>query len=153
LKLIGKFANNYFRFQSDYENIDQYGYATLNNSTPNFYLYPMAIVNSSDINVYTPLRNYDLSSLYFHWDIYNDINNYVCEVNMIGENKYMREYELNNMKTFKINTLEYCYVITNEEKEEEDEIEEGTAKINFRFTIDGIPKLHIWLDEEYVIYF
>jgi hypothetical protein len=146
LKLVGNFANKYFSFQpADYENIDQYGYVTLNNSTPNVLLYPAA-VDGSDVNIYTPLPNYDLSSLYFHWDISNDINNYVCEVNRIGdstEHKYMREYELNNMKTFKINTLEYGYI----NEEEEAVIEEGTTKIKFWFTNDGVTKLHIWLAE------
>jgi hypothetical protein len=154
LKLMGNFSNTNFSFISDYENIDENGYVTLNNSTPNFYLYPGAIINGSDVNYYTPLPNYDLSSLYFHWSISNDINNYVCEVNRIGDrtkHKYMREYELNNMKICKINTFEYGYI--NEEKEAM--IEEGTTQINFWFTNDGVTKLHIWLDEiliEYVMY-
>jgi hypothetical protein len=127
LKLVGSFANTFFSFQpSDYENIDENGYVTLNNSMPNVYLYPAA-VDGSDVNVYTPLPNYDLNSFYFHWSISNDINNYVCEVNMDGKHKYMREYELNNMKTFKINTLEYGYI----NEEEEALIEEGTTQINF----------------------
>jgi hypothetical protein len=62
LKLVGNFANKYFSFQpADYENIDQYGYVTLNKSTPNVLLYPAA-ADGSDVNVYTPLPNYDLSS-------------------------------------------------------------------------------------------
>jgi hypothetical protein len=143
LKLVGNFSNTYFSFQSsDYENIDENGYVTLNNSTPNVVLYPAA-VDGSDVNVYTPLPNYDLRSLYFHWDISNDINNYICEVNMIGEHKYMREYELNNMKTFKINTMKYGYIEINEEEEEKAVIEEGTTKIKFWFTYDGVTKLHI----------
>jgi hypothetical protein len=63
----------------------------------------------------------------------------------------MREYELNNMKTFGINTLEYGYI----NEEEETVIEEGTTKIKFWFTNDGVTKLHFWLDEiliEYVMY-
>jgi hypothetical protein len=97
--------------------------------------------------------------LYFHWSISEDINNYVCEVYVIGddsEHKYMREYELYNMKTFNINTLEYEYISNNEEEEEEIITVEGTEKINFWFTNDGVTKLHIWLDEiliEYVMYF
>jgi hypothetical protein len=75
LKLVGNFANNNFTFLSDYENIDQYGYVSLDHNAPNCYLYPVGIVNGSDVNVYTPLHNYDLSSLYFHWSISNDINN------------------------------------------------------------------------------
>jgi hypothetical protein len=87
IKLYGDFANKYFSFQpADYENIDSYEYVTLNNSMPNVYLYPAA-VDGSDVNVYTPLPNYELTSLYFHWSISNDINNYICEVNMIAEHK------------------------------------------------------------------
>jgi hypothetical protein len=154
LKLTGNFSNNNFPFVSDYENINQYGYVSLDHNAPNCYLYSMAIVNGSDVNVYTPLPNYDRNSLYFHWSISNDLNIYVCEVNRIGdstEHKYMREYELNNMKTFKINTFEYGYI----NEEEEAMIEEGTTKINFWFTNDGVTKLHILLDEiliEYVMY-
>jgi hypothetical protein len=73
---------------------------------------------------------------------------------MIGDvslHKYMREYELNNMKTFNINTFEYGYI----NEEEEALIEEGTTKIKFWFINDGSSKLHLWLDEiliEYVMY-
>jgi hypothetical protein len=94
LKLTGNFANNHATFVSDYETIEDDGYDSLTNSAPNCYLYPMAIVNGSDVNVYIPLPNYDLSSLYFHWDISNVLNNYVCEVNMIGENKYNNIYSI-----------------------------------------------------------
>jgi hypothetical protein len=74
---------------------------------------------------------------------------------MIDEHKKMREYDLNNMKTFKINTMKYGYIEINEEEEEKAMIEEGMSKINFWSTNNGDTKLHIWLDEiliEYVMY-
>jgi hypothetical protein len=66
MKLVGKFANTYFSFLSDSENIDQYGYVTLTQNAHDFNLYQAAIFNGSDMSYYTSLANYDLSSLYLH---------------------------------------------------------------------------------------
>jgi hypothetical protein len=65
LKLTDNFGNNNFTFVSDYENIDDYDYVSLINSASNCYLYPMPIINGSNVNVYTPFPKYDLSKLYF----------------------------------------------------------------------------------------
>jgi hypothetical protein len=71
---------------------------------------------------YQPLSNYDLSNIFFHWDIIESYN-YVCEIeNVMTNNKsgtvLMKEYGLNDLKLFRLN--------------------EGNQHCKFWFTNDGM---------------
>jgi hypothetical protein len=97
--------------------------------------------NYSNINnSYQPLDNYDLSNLYFHWDILDNYN-YVCEIESIMTNSksgaiLMKEYRINDMKLFRLN--------------------DGIQHCKFWFTNDGINITPIWFKRlliEYIMFY
>jgi hypothetical protein len=81
-----------------------------------------------------------MSSVYFHWDILES-DNYVCEMeNVMTNNKsgivLMKEYELNDVKLFKLN--------------------EGNQHCKFWFINDGMNIIPMWFKRlliEYVMFY
>jgi hypothetical protein len=115
---------------------------------------------TGDYDLVEFLPTYDFANIYFHWDISRDVNNYVCEVDRIKEAEYSKEYEMDNVKSYRIDSIKYGNdtrvifkfgvgnnginnTITVEEDVDEN-INLGTAKINFWFTNDGTTKIHVY---------
>jgi hypothetical protein len=86
------------------------------------------------------MPSYDLSYLYFHWDVIENYN-YVCEIeNAVTNSKSgavsMKEYGLNDMKLFRVN--------------------EGDQHCKIWFTNDGINIIPLWFKRllvEYVMFY
>jgi hypothetical protein len=86
------------------------------------------------------LGNYDLRSLYFHWDI-SESDNYICEVENIMTNSgfgyvKMKEYGLYDIKLFRLT--------------------DGNQHCKIWFTNDGINIIPLWFKRllvEYVMFY
>jgi hypothetical protein len=138
LRLNNEYTIEYFGLDGGLDSINSNAKVINKNNTG---IYLVTQGNYKDIhNSYRPLDNYDLSSLYFHWDIIES-DNYVCEVENVVMNSElggvkMKEYGLNDMKSFRLN--------------------EGTQHCKIWFKNDGINIIPIWFKRllvEYVMFY
>jgi hypothetical protein len=79
-----------------------------------YYLYILPWSNYNGVYyMYEPLDNYDICSLYFHWDILES-DNYVCEMECVLTNNkprpvLMKVYGLNDVKLFRLDKVnQHC---------------------------------------------
>jgi hypothetical protein len=133
-RMVNDYTINHFTFYGGGSSVNQ----NAMNLTKNYPYLFIHCYNNVDgtYDSYNPMSSYDLSNLYFHWDIMENYND-VCEVEGIMTNSksgaiLMKEYGINDMKRFRLT--------------------DGNQHCKIWFTNDGINIIPIWFKRLLVEY-
>jgi hypothetical protein len=138
LRLFNDYTTSHFLFEMGENSVNQNSRKI---TTNNPYLFIRNYANVNGVrDSYRPMPSYDISNIYFHWDIMESYN-YVCEIEEIMTNNksatvLMKEYLLNDMKVFRLN--------------------DGNQHCKFWFTNKGMKIIPVWYKRllvEYVMFY
>jgi hypothetical protein len=103
--LFNEYTSEHFELDGGADSVNSYA-KKLDKNNAGLYLLPWGNDNGVH-DSYQPIGNYDLSNLFFHWDVMES-DTYVYEIESASTNNKsgdvcMKEYGLNDVKLFRLN--------------------------------------------------